>query len=111
VLVAVFLVGWPIWRSLAPRPMRVLRVLAGIAGSTALCVTLGCMTRRVPAGAYEIALHAYGLVALALYAEIALALLDRRNHRSELVPRMRALRAGGRRRAQRDGVERVLLAP
>jgi hypothetical protein len=89
-LVGPLLVGWPIWRDLAPRPIRALRALAGAAGTFGACVALACMTGDLAPEAYGLVLHAFGVVALALYAEIARALRDRRDHRSELVPEMRA---------------------
>ncbi|HWO20316.1 MAG TPA: hypothetical protein VNO30_16215 [Kofleriaceae bacterium] len=83
--------GWPWWRSLSPRPITALRVIAACAGWIGLCLTMTGIVDRDPAR-QGYALHAYGLVALALHAEIAGAILDRRDHGSALVPRVRWLR-------------------
>lgn len=83
--------GWPWWRALAPRPVTALRVIAAVAGWVGLCLTMTGIVDRDPAR-QGYALHAYGLVALALHVEIAGAILDRRDHGSALVPRVRWLR-------------------
>jgi hypothetical protein len=113
VLLGMIFVGDPLWRSLAPRPMPVLRALAAVACVAGLCLMLACVhfaatSGVVPVAICELTLEAFGMVALALYAEIALALLDRWRHRSELLPEARSLRP---RRGSRRPVERVLLGP
>ncbi len=94
-VVGLLLVGWPIWRHLAPRPIQVLRVLAGAAGTFGACVVIACVAGDLPLEAYGPVPDAFGIVALALYVEIARALLDRRSARAELVPEMRARRRRG----------------
>jgi hypothetical protein len=88
--------GWPWWRALSPRPITALRVIAVSAGWIGLCLTMTGIVDRDPAR-QGYALHAYGLVALALYAEILGAIFERRDHGSDFVPRAlarpRALRS------------------
>jgi hypothetical protein len=43
-----------------------------------------------PGGRAALTLHPYDSVALGIFVKIARALLDRRSHRSELIPEMRA---------------------
>ena len=93
VLLGLCFAGWPCWRYLSPRPIHALRAIAAVAGWVGLCLTWTCIIDRDPAR-HGYAMHAYGLVALAVYAEIAAAILDRRDHGSAFVPRMRWLRRG-----------------
>ncbi len=85
VILGVLLTAWPFWHRLAPRPIVGLRAIGWAAGWISVCL-MG------PTGRHDVALWGHGLVALVLHVEIARALLDRRGHRSELVPEMRVHR-------------------
>ncbi len=99
-LLGAFLAGAPLWHRLAPRPIFGLRAIGWIAGWIGVCV-MG------PIGDHDLALRAHGLVAFVLYLEIARALLERRDHRSELVPEMRVRRHVARElRGRGRGIDR-----
>jgi hypothetical protein len=94
VLLCLLLGGWPIWRHLKPRPIPSMRVIGWISCGAAVYATLlaASLPGRKGVETYEIALHAYSVVTLALYLEIARGLLERGTHRSDLVPEARSLR-------------------
>jgi hypothetical protein len=92
-ILGALLAAWPLWHCLAPRPLLGLRAIGWIAGWIGICL-LG------PTGRQDLALYGRGLVALVLYVEIARALLDRRDHRSALVPEMRVRRLVARARTR-----------
>jgi len=79
VLLVLFMVGWPIWRHLAPRPFHGLHFLAFISGYCGLLCILACGTRPdVTLACYRLALEAFGVTAGVLYLEIGRAVSDRR---------------------------------